>query len=109
MKTGCAVCGQLTPLIQVSRLSKSRHELKILSKAHFGFTQCERLLASDPIQEIKGPIIDNTCTNICHNCYDYLQKKTVPKYALAKGLWLGSVPSQLQNLSFAEQLFIACI
>ena len=29
------------------------------------------------------------------------------KYALANGLWLGQVPSQLQGLSYAEQLLIS--
>jgi hypothetical protein len=32
-----------------------------------------------------------------------------PKYALADGLWLGQVPSQLQGLSYAEQLLISCV
>jgi len=31
----------------------------------------------------------------------------VPKFALAKGLWIGKVPEELQGLSFAEQLLIA--
>jgi hypothetical protein len=41
------------------------------------------------------------------SCKQFLQKGRTPTYALAKGLWLGNIPLQLQNLSFAEQLLIA--
>ena len=30
----------------------------------------------------------------------------VPKFALARGLWLGEIPEELQQLSFAEKLLI---
>ena len=33
----------------------------------------------------------------------------MPKFALARGLWIGQVPEELQNLSFTEQLLIGRI
>ena len=56
---------------------------------------------------VKGPILDQNCTDICASCKNSLQEGLVPKYALANGLWLGSVPAQLQNLTYAEQLLIS--
>jgi hypothetical protein len=107
MEGGCAVCGQLTPVNQLSQLSESGCDLNILVSEGMGLTRLERLSAKDPIQEIKGPILDQTCTNICVSCKDSLREGLVPKYALANGLWLGSIPPQLQNLTYAEQLLVS--
>jgi hypothetical protein len=104
---GCAVCGQLTPVSQLSELSKSGCNLDVLVREGMGLTSLERFSAEDPVQEVKGPVLDQTCTNICTSCKDSLQEGLAPKYALANGLWLGSVPSQLQNLTYAEQLLIS--
>jgi len=72
-----------------------------------GLTCLERFSAEDPVREVKGPILDQNCTDICASCKDSLQEGLVPKYALANGLWLGSIPPQLQNLTYAEQLLIS--
>jgi hypothetical protein len=40
-------------------------------------------------------------------CVEFLQKKKVPTLALANGLWVGNIPDELQNLTYAEQLLIA--
>ena len=104
---GCTVCGQLTPLHQLSELSKTECDLDILIRAGMGFTRLERTSNKDPVLEVKGPVMDTDCTNICRSCENALAMGLVPKYALANGLWLGGVPSQLQNLSYAEQLLIS--
>lgn len=47
--------------------------------------------------------------NICGECLRDLQKETglPPRYSLANNLWLGSVPAELECLTFPEQLLIA--
>jgi hypothetical protein len=81
--------------------------LQILSRTGSGITRKERTKDTAPIEELPGPVLDSTCSNICITCEDSLWKRQTPKYALAKGFWLGNIPSQLQNLTFAEQLLIA--
>ena len=89
MEGGCAVCGQLVPLSQLSRLSDSQCDLDILVREGMGITRLERSSLNDPIREIKGPILDQTCTKICRSCKSSLDEGLTPKYALANGLWLG--------------------
>jgi len=107
MESGCAVCGQLTPIKNMSKLSVTGCDLNILSREGMGITRQERFSSSDPIQEIKGPVLDQTCTNICCSCEGSLLLGLTPKFALANGLWLGEIPSQLQNLTFTEHLLIS--
>jgi len=107
MEGGCAVCGQLIPLSRLSKLSESECNLDVLARDGLGVTRLERFTPNDPIQEIKGPVLDNTCTKICCSCKGSLDEGVSPKYALANGLWLGQVPPQLQDLSYAEQLLVS--
>ena len=107
MVGGCAVCGQLTPITQLSKVSDTECDLDILTREGMGITCAERFSSKDPIREIKGPIMDSNCTKICRSCEDSLMQGLTPKYALANGLWLGNVPPQLKNLSYAEQLLIS--
>ncbi|KAJ6484749.1 hypothetical protein C8R45DRAFT_769854, partial [Mycena sanguinolenta] len=44
---------------------------------------------------------------VCVKCEAILRRKAVPTYALANHLWIGSVPLELQGLSFAEKMLIA--
>jgi len=74
-----------------------------------GLTHRERTSLEQPIEEIKGPVLDEKCTRICAVYRTSLESGSTPKYALANGLWLGTVPPQLQDLLFAEQLLISCI
>ena len=50
-----------------------------------------------------GPIIDDNLDNICKLCYQSVSKGNLPQMALANGKWLGKIPTQLQDLSYAEQ------
>jgi hypothetical protein len=92
VESGCAVCGQLTPLVKLKKLSEAKCDLEPLVKADMGITRLERFSDSDPIQEIKGPILDSNCPYVCMTCEDGLHAGLTPKYALANGLWLGAVP-----------------
>jgi hypothetical protein len=45
--------------------------------------------------------------NVCENCMSNLEKKRVPRLALANGMWTGELPSQLALLTVPEQYLIA--
>jgi hypothetical protein len=78
----------------------------MLNTAGLGFTRKERKYFTEPISELDGPTIDTSCHYICVSCKDRVRHKKIPKFALARGLWLGEIPSELQQLSFAEKLLI---
>ena len=102
---GCAVCGQLTPSSKLTRLKTVKQCLHIL-QAH-GVTRVERKCSSETIREYKGPVLDYTCNRICDNCRKHIRKGQVPRNALARGLWIGTVPDELSSLKFMERLLIA--
>ena len=103
-EAGCAVCGQLTPSSKLSKLKSVKQCLHVLQAQ--GVTRIERKVFSMPIQEYKGPVLNYRCNNICDNCRKHLRKGQVPPNALAKGLWIGTIPNELSNLNFIERLLI---
>ena len=104
-EAGCAVCGQLVPVSQLTRLKAVKNLLHILHAS--GVTRLERSLPAQPIREIKGPVLDYTCNRICNNCRQCLRNGKAPPYALARGLWLGAVPDVLSSLTYIERLLVA--
>jgi hypothetical protein len=60
-ETGCAVCGKLTPICTMEELSEI--ENVSLLKAD-GVTRKARLKGSDPVKELRGPILAPAC-NTC--------------------------------------------
>ena len=104
-EAGCAVCGQLCPVVKLSKLKSVKQYLHIL-QAH-EITRIERKDLSKPIQEYRGPVLDYGCNCICDDCRQQLRNGRVPWNALAKGLWIGTVPDELSNLKFMERLLIA--
>ena len=103
-ESGCAVCGQLTSLKNLSRLSAVSKLLHILSVS--GITRMERFSENDAITEY-STVLDLTCDKICNDCRSSLRKNKVPRFALAKGLWLGNVPEVLSSLRFVERMLVA--
>src|ERR1700728_2192948 len=63
--------------------------------------------SSDPVKELGGPILAPGCSKVCPICVESLEKGNVPTLALANGLWVGEIPDELQDLTYAEQLLIA--
>ena len=106
-EAGCAVCGKLVPLTNLSLLKSVKGMLNILEAP--GVTRIERKKLSDPIQEYKGPVLDYRCDRICGDCRACIRKGNVPRLALAKGLWLGNVPKELSDLRFIEKMLISRI
>ena len=106
-EAGCAICGRLSRVSELFPLHNYRDYLDILSVK--GVTRQERKSVLDPINDINGPILDKKCSHICSSCAASIQRNIIPLNALANGLWIGDVPPQLQNLSFAERMMIARI
>ncbi|KAF8874504.1 hypothetical protein CPB84DRAFT_1647829, partial [Gymnopilus junonius] len=104
-EAGCAVCGQLKPLKELSRLKAVKKMLHILESP--GVTRRERRTPDRPVQEYNGPVLDYTCDKICHDCRGWVRKGVVPRQALANNLWIGTVPKELKDLRFVEKLLIA--
>ena len=103
-EAGCVVCGQLTPLTELSRLMAVKNYLKILEAP--GITRQERSKISDNKREY--PIaIDHSCKKICNSCHGSLCIGKVPRLALANGLWLGQVPDVLSSLQYFKKMLVA--
>jgi len=103
-EAGCAVCGKLTPICEMEELSDV--ENVILLKVD-GVTRKARCKSSDPVKELRGPILAHGCSRVCPICVESLEKKKMPTLALANGLWVGNIPDELHDLTYAEQLLIA--
>src|SRR6202050_3899161 len=72
-----------------------------------GVTRKARCKSTDPVRELKGPILAPGCSRVCPICVESLDQKKMPTLALANGLWVGEIPHVLQDLTYAEQLLIA--
>jgi hypothetical protein len=101
---GCGVCGQLTLLSSLSALSAIKNHLHLLAAP--GITRRERRTPSDKVLEFAAAI-DETCHLVCLSCRAALRNNKVPKYALAQGLWIGSVPEELACLRYIERMLVA--
>src|SRR6204780_1896282 len=101
---GCAVCGKLTPVREMEELSDVEN-INLLKVD--GVTRKARCKSSDPVRELRGPILAPDCSRVCPICVESLEKKKMPILALANGLWVGKIPDELKDLTYAEQLLIA--
>ena len=72
-----------------------------------GVTRQARCKSTDPVRELKGPILAPGCSRVCPTCLESLEKKKMPILALANGLWIGKIPDELKDLTYAKQLLIA--
>ena len=103
-EAGCSVCGKLTPVCEMEELSEVEN-INLLKVD--GVTRKARCKTSDPVRELKGPILAPGCSRVCPICAESLDKKKMPTLALANGLWVGEIPDELKDLTYAEQLLIA--
>ena len=104
-ESGCAVCGLLKPIHELSFLKNVKNFLHVLQQE--GVTRVERKTEDKKVHEYKGPVLDYSCNKICNDCRMSVRNGKVPHLALAKGLWLGKVPDELKCLRFVEKLLIA--
>ncbi|KAF8574006.1 hypothetical protein K439DRAFT_1242971, partial [Ramaria rubella] len=108
-EVGCAVCGMLVPQRKAMQMKKTSIDYGILTHIGHGMTRRERKESADEIQELEGPVTDANCAHVCSECSKLLSKKKIPLLLLANGNWLGDVPIQLTDLSYAEKLLIAWV
>jgi len=103
-EAGCAICGLLTPISQLTELSQIQNYLPLLSIK--GITRRERCSESEPITEHTFAL-DQNCKHVCNTCHISITQGRIPKHSLASGLWLGPVPFVLSSLQFVERMLIA--
>lgn len=115
-ESACAVCARFTPDSLLSSVPQDEIDLSPLERDDDRVTRVERLSCSETMRSHSGPIlcksgvrsVDGTSTlSICAPCLQVLRRGTLPRNALANGLWVGDTPSVLQGLSYVEQLVIA--
>ena len=107
IEAGCAVCGRLSLIGNMTLLNEMNCDLKVISPGDVG--RYERMHESDPVMSLKGPILAEGCDHVCESCLSFLKKKKKPPESLANSFWIGSIPSVLQNLTFAEKMLISRI
>ncbi|KAJ3521857.1 hypothetical protein NMY22_g12139 [Coprinellus aureogranulatus] len=104
-ESGCAVCGQLKLLTDLTPLANIDCSLDPL--VELGLARKERHSSDQPIEYETGPILDRALSAVCSSCLHGLEDGKRPRHALANGLWIGEVPQVLADLTFVEQLLIA--
>ncbi|KAF8076940.1 hypothetical protein FPV67DRAFT_1407730, partial [Lyophyllum atratum] len=104
-EAGCAVCGRLRPVVQLSPLKSIKRLLRILEVP--GVTRVERNTAKQKVRGHKGPVLDYSCNRVCDDCRECIRQGNIPPLALANGLWLGNVPDVLPRLTYMEKLLVA--
>ncbi|KAI1797623.1 hypothetical protein LXA43DRAFT_877425, partial [Ganoderma leucocontextum] len=98
------------------RLSERDINLQVLTRDGEGLTRLERRSDCEPVKEIPGPILHergidlvhgDRVFSLCDSCMRSLRRSSMPPLALANGRWIGQCPSELQGLSYVEQLLIS--
>ncbi|KAF7979063.1 hypothetical protein HWV62_43549 [Athelia sp. TMB] len=103
---GCAVCGQLVKKKGSMSLNSCEAYLHNLHGSDSA-TRQERFSHSEPVKPLSGPVLDKRCYSVCEDCNAAISNGKIPMMALANGLWIGEVPSELQDLYYAEKMLIA--
>ena len=108
---GCKVCGQLVKKNESVPFQNVNFDDNLLTPSVWGkddVTRKEQTHSYTTRQRKADDIVLlNNCRDICFTCREYLLAGETPPLSLANGLWVGDVPPQLQNLSFAEKMLIA--
>lgn len=115
----CCVCGEskLRPLDKISSRTKSfilqqRHLLHYsqlrykFDRKNFEYEGSFNVL-NELVLDSNGFNYTTDNLNICASCENYLDKRTLPKYGLINELYIGKVPNELKDLTYAEELVIA--
>ncbi|KAJ7652965.1 hypothetical protein B0H14DRAFT_2659493, partial [Mycena olivaceomarginata] len=66
-------------------------------------TRKEQTFSGDPITEIEEPVMADDCDHVCANCEAQLRKNIRPLHSHANHIWVGKVPWQLKDSSYAEK------
>ena len=106
-EVGCKVCGMLVPRHKAMLADKAKVNWGILSRPECGITHRACGDAKQPIEEVSGPVLEASCKHVCMACVKLLERNKIPLLSLANGNWLGAVPLELLELSYAEKLLVA--
>jgi hypothetical protein len=110
----CAVCACLVVSSTLLSVPFASPLFEVLVNP--GVTRAERTNVSESIRSLPGPVLcdDDRCWSndrkvlyVCPTCLDSLNRRRVPQHSLANGHWVGSVPRELSELTFAEKLLVA--
>ena len=101
------ICGMLVRKQDAVKKEEAKVDFNILCDNGLKIACQERWDTNQPRQEIQGPITDNACSYLCMDCLKLLRRRKIPLLSLANGNWIGNVPTQLSDLSYAEKLLIA--
>ena len=97
-EAGCAVCGELTVRSLATPLKEVKDELEFLKDVGY-FPSCGK--------KTEQNVLEAGCNIVCDSCLKYTSRSKMPPNAMANGLWLGDIPADLQDLTWAEQLLIS--
>ena len=75
-EAGCAVCGELTPVRNISRLKNIKKMIHILTTPGVTCVECKN--KGSPLHEYSGPVLDYTCNRVCDHCRRCICKGKVP-------------------------------
>src|SRR5579859_5361467 len=109
----CASCGcidhHLGKFTSVSVDDASLHLLQVdPSLVPFDFKSGITTLDESHIMIDPDGIIDEASLYVCRPCQKSLQAEVLPPESLANYRWIGPVPPELQDLTWMEELLIAC-
>ncbi|KAJ7258650.1 hypothetical protein C8J57DRAFT_1234243 [Mycena rebaudengoi] len=106
VEAGCGVCGQRTLLTDLQTIA-SLGEINMNVLHAEGVTRAERFHVDDPVVNLPDPVLDDSCDSVCKDCVKFLASDKMPQKCLANRLWIGKIPWQRKDLSFAERMLIA--
>ncbi|KAJ7863678.1 hypothetical protein B0H13DRAFT_1638104, partial [Mycena leptocephala] len=104
-ETGCAVCGRLCKLVDLTPMAEMDVDWDLLTAKDV--TRTERFSSADPVTELTGPVLAKECDHVCTECESKLVAGVTPRHSLANNLWIGELPWQLKDLTWAEKMMIA--
>ena len=105
----CAVCARETPMAELEDIvleKISGNDLLIPISPHPAQTLTKGILLVHDSVHYRNGI---ECVNVCLGCRCDLDGACRPSLSLANGMWIGSIPEELQKLSIAEVILILLV
>lgn len=104
----CAICGRETPVKDAHqrRLDSLDRTLLRPITAHPDMVLFDGCLLDLAGITSAGTCNDNVMFHTCNSCEGGIRRGDRPEYSLARGTWVGDVPTELKNLTYAEELLI---
>jgi len=78
-ESGCAVCGKLIPICKMEELSEVENINLLKVNGVIRQAGCN---GSDPVSELRGPILAPDCDRVCPPCVEFLENTICPLWLL---------------------------